>query len=119
MNLKLRMGLCCALGILALFSGGYAASMPTRATAAGSQTQPAAIPPAAFVSTAEQNRPGYLLRDCGGYIGIYRAENPGLLVELTAIEVVTLRKVDRDLLNQGIYCRTERELYSLLEDFGS
>ena len=116
---KIRLGVCGAMSLFALSMAAYAVMRPVQATAAAPTAQEAINLTAAAVVSRETAKPGFLLRNCGGYIGNFRSENPDLLIELTAIELATLRQVDRDMLDQGIYCRTERELYSLLEDFGS
>ncbi len=61
----------------------------------------------------------YFLRDCGGYIGVYSAEDPAKPEKVTDIEVSRLRGADRKLLEGGIPVSDRGELLSLLEDFGS
>ena len=119
MTWKVRFGICCTTALLALTMGAYAVIKPAQNTEVSVPRQEAAAFTASAVVSWDTVKPGFLLRNCGGYIGVYRSEKPELLLQLTAIEVATLRQVDRDLLEQGLYCRTERELHSLLEDLGS
>lgn len=62
---------------------------------------------------------GFLLKEHDGYIAIYSAGQWNTPTMLTKIEVSSLRKVDRDMLEQGISAKTESEMLALLEDLGS
>jgi hypothetical protein len=70
-------------------------------------------------AAAEPAGAQYVLRDCGGYIGVYAAGKPAEPEQITDIEVSRLRDTDRKLLYSGIPVSDRGELLALLEDFGS
>ena len=61
----------------------------------------------------------YILKEYEGYIAIYSSMFDNRPTTITNIEVKNLRKVDRDLLGQGIAAKSREEMMSLLEDLGS
>ena len=75
--------------------------------------------PLARISAAPSAQTVYVLREYEGQIAVYVSgdtENPVLL---TGILTSSLRKTDRELLQEGISARGDEELAKLLEDFGS
>lgn len=75
-----------------------------------------------IISQAAEGRAvedGFVLRELDGYIAIYSSAFDKRPTTVTNIEVANLRKVDRELLAQGIVANTQEELMLLLEDLGS
>jgi len=64
------------------------------------------------------DHPGYLVRDTGGYIGVFY-EGRGYPVFITNIPLATLRERDRTDVERGISVPTREALLELLEDLGS
>ena len=60
----------------------------------------------------------YYLRDCGGFVAVYRADDTTPL-NITGIETATLNDTDARLLLDGIPADSRNELLLLLEDLGS
>lgn len=58
---------------------------------------------------------GYTLARCGGRIGLYRGDE---LIYTTDVDVSGLRRVDRELIENGITAETYEDALALLEDFG-
>lgn len=61
----------------------------------------------------------YYLRDCSGYIAVFKGARSNTPIEITEIETETLNNVDRQLLKDGIPAVDKNELLMLLEDFSS
>ena len=61
----------------------------------------------------------YCLRDCDGFVAVYKSDNPSEPMTVTEIETVTLNNNDREMLQNGITAENKTELISLLEDLGS
>ena len=61
----------------------------------------------------------YYLRDCSGYVAVFKGEKSNTPIEITEIETETLNDVDRQLLKDGIPAENKNELLMLLEDLGS
>lgn len=61
----------------------------------------------------------YYLRDCSGYVAVFKGERSNTPIEITEIETETLNNVDRQLLKDGIPAENKNELLMLLEDLGS
>lgn len=106
---------CALLGALVLGAGATAAG------ALGGIERNA--PPTATVYTYEWSCPideaAFVLRDCGGFVGVYDSAAAKKPVTVTDIEVSCLRDADRDMLTAGIAVSDREELLSLLEDLGS
>jgi len=109
MQWKSKLGISVFLTVLALLFAlsAFAQARPVK----GSGSLPE--------SGGENNQGAYVLREQDGYIAVYRDASGVQSVEKTDIDVDTLRRVDRDMLEQGIAAKTEDELLCLLEDFGS
>ena len=70
-------------------------------------------------ASAENKNAEYYLRDCSGYVAVFKGANSSTPIEITEIETETLNNVDRKLLKQGIPAENKSELLMLLEDFSS
>lgn len=62
---------------------------------------------------------GYVLRDCGGYIGVFGAGDEEHPRELTNIRVDGLPLGDRRELEQGVPAADYSTVLRLLEDYGA
>ena len=110
-KMKIRTAAVSALALAAACLG---------ACAVGGITAREAETPDYYISSAAQARGAeYILRDCGGYIGVYSADGGTEPENVTDIEVAGLRRSDRELLRSGIPVSDRSELLALLEDFGS
>ncbi len=81
----------------------------------------AASTPPAGVSNAsvEDKNAEFYLRDCSGYVAVFRGADSKTPIKVTDIETETLNTVDRSKLAQGIPAENKNELLMLLEDFSS
>ena len=70
-------------------------------------------------ASAENKNAEYYLRDCSGYVAVFKGANSSTPIEITEIETETLNNVDRKLLKQGIPAENKSELLMLLDDFSS
>ncbi len=63
----------------------------------------------------------YLVTEKDGYITIYYMDANGgkELIEITSIPISILPHVDQNKLREGIYRKTKKEVYELLEDYNS
>lgn len=78
------------------------------------------IPPEIISNASTENKNAeYYLRDCSGYVAVFKGANSSTPIEITDIETETLNNVDRKLLKQGIPAENKSELLMLLEDFSS
>lgn len=78
------------------------------------------IPPEIISNASAENKNAeYYLRDCSGYVAVFKGTNSSTPIEITEIETETLNNVDRKLLKQGIPAENKSELLMLLEDFSS
>lgn len=102
MKAKARLWILLAAAALAL--AGVTASA---AAAAGYEGRPRP----AEESPAEL---GYVLTDYEGVIGVYHGD---ALILLTDVRLDTLRRADRELLEEGIEVDTYEALMRLLQDF--
>lgn len=68
---------------------------------------------------SESETAAYTLRQRGGCIAVYAGEQRRVPELVTAIEVDTLRAVDRAMLEAGLPASDRREMLTLLEDLGS
>lgn len=62
---------------------------------------------------------GYVLGQADGNIAVYRSGSMGRPIEVTDIELGSLRSADREKILAGIPAADERQLRQLLEDLGS
>ena len=81
----------------------------------------AAFTAADFRKRAEGAAPSgsYVLADYGGSVAIFDGGNTEAPVQVTDIELDTLRAADRKLIETGVPVSTKEELMALLEDIGS
>ncbi len=81
----------------------------------------AVSPPPVAVSNAsvDDKNAEYYLRDCSGYVAVFKGADSKTPIKVTDIETETLNTVDRGLLQQGIPAENKNELLMLLEDFSS
>ena len=73
----------------------------------------------AAMSYSASGETPYCLRDCEGFVAVYRQSDLTEPVTVTDIETLTLNDNDRELLQNGITAENKTELISLLEDLGS
>lgn len=73
----------------------------------------------AAMSYSEPAKNEYCLRECEGYIAVYRVDDLAEPMTVTDIEVSTLNDNDRLMLQNGITAENKTELISLLEDLSS
>ena len=104
---------------LLLLSAGAACS----AAAAVESVKPAwewALPREIYESfTGQTEEPAYLLRSRDGLVAVYEGENRRVPAVITDIELATLRRADRAMLDRGIPAADREQMLMLLEDLGS
>lgn len=100
MKLRVKLALCIALAIFAAVS---------LAAVLGSI---GAVP-------ASTEGGAYLLRDCGGYIGVFYPADASEPAEMTGIRVSELPPEDQETLQAGISASNREALARLLEDYGA
>ena len=61
----------------------------------------------------------YMLRESGGHVAVYGRENPATPITVTDIELSSLRRRDREMIEAGLPAQSPEELARLLEDLGS
>lgn len=76
-------------------------------------------PVAVSNASVEDKNAEYYLRDCSGYVAVFRGADSKTPIKVTDIETETLNTVDRSKLAQGIPAENKNELLMLLEDFSS
>lgn len=80
----------------------------------------ASTPPADVSNASVENKNAeYYLRDCSGYVAVFKGADSKTPIKVTDIETETLNTVDRNKLAQGIPAENKNELLMLLEDFSS
>jgi len=62
---------------------------------------------------------GYLIRACGGYVGVYYSNDEDYPAIITEIPTENLRSYDRQLIETGLSVESREELMQILEDLGS
>ena len=110
MQVKSKMGLAVLMLVLAVLFALSAFAQAGLSISRSSGTAPAG---------GRENIGTYILREQDGFIAVYGADSANTPLELTDIEVSTLRRVDQDMLEQGISAKSRDELLTLLEDLGS
>lgn len=78
----------------------------------------ARTPPAETEAPASAEAAEYYLRDCDGFIAVYRGAS-STPIDITDIETATLNDTDMELIHNGIPAESRNELLLLLEDLGS
>ena len=61
----------------------------------------------------------FFLRREGDYVGVFPSSRGREPLRVTGIELRTLRRVDRAMIEAGLPVRSRQELLQLLEDLGS
>lgn len=107
MKQKTKLAAVSALSVCALFCAGAAVS-----SVRGGRAD-------ADVVSYDGADAAYILRDYEGYVGVFGADRAGAPLQVTAIEVSSLRQADRDLLRGGVSVGDREQLLLLLEDLGS
>ena len=69
--------------------------------------------------TRDAESAAYLLRSRGGYVIVVPKLRGSEKEQVTAIELSTLRRADRAMLDRGIPAADRRSVLELLEDLGS
>lgn len=113
MKLKFRAGLLAALSAAAVYTGARACRSLRPAVR---DALPAEI--YARYSSREESAE-YFLKNCDGFVAVYRSTKGRAPESVTAIEIAGLRAADRAMLERGIPVSDRQELLALLEDFGS
>ncbi len=113
MRLRIRIALLLGLTLAAVYTGTQAARSLHPAVR---DTLPAEI--YARYSSREESAQ-YFLKNCDGFVAVYRGASGRTPETVTAIEVSLLRAADRAMLERGIPVADRQELLTLLEDFGS
>ena len=97
-----------------------AAAMTVGAVRSVAAPEAVSTPPAVVSNaSAEDKNAEYYLRDCSGYVAVFRGADSKTPIKVTDIETETLNTVDRGKLAQGIPAESKNELLMLLEDFSS
>ena len=65
------------------------------------------------------DRAAYFLRSNEGFVGVFSSAAGREPLRVTAIELRSLRRVDRAMIEAGLPVRSRQELLQLLEDLGS
>ncbi|MBQ3702962.1 MAG: hypothetical protein II885_09430 [Oscillospiraceae bacterium] len=111
--MKLKIALLLCLMGAALFSGAEA--LRSLKSGAGE-----AFPEALYAPFARNaDRAAYVLGREGAYLAVFPPGGGREPLSVTAIELQTLRRVDRAMVEAGLPVRSRRELLQLLEDLGS
>lgn len=111
MKVWIKAGITGILAITAVFTAFWA----LRSIGAKAGTAPAA----AYEWSCDEADAEFVLREYGGYVGVFAADSTKTPLTVTNIEVDTLREADRDMLGAGIAVSDRDELLTLLEDLGS
>ena len=113
MKFKIKIAVLCVLCVTAV-------AMTVGAVKTIAAPDAVSTPPAA-VSNApvDDKNAEYYLRDCSGYVAVFKGADSKTPNKVTDIETETLNTVDRGLLQQGIPAENKNELLMLLEDFSS
>lgn len=69
--------------------------------------------------SAREESAEYFLKDCDGFVAVYKGAKGRAPETVTAIEIASLRGADRAMLEKGIPVADRQELLALLEDLGS
>lgn len=83
------------------------------------QAQREETPSGSVYTSVQEEKAEYYLRDCGGYVAVFKGGQPDTPINVTDIETETLNDTDREMLIGGIPADGREELLSLLEDFSS
>ena len=111
--MKVKIALLLCLMGAALFSGAEALRSLRR--------QPSAAFPEEVYASFARNADSavYFLRREGDYVGVFPSAGGREPLRVTGIELQTLRRADRAMVEAGLPVRSRLELLQLLEDLGS
>ncbi len=97
-----------------------AAAMSVGAVRSIAAPEAASTPPTVVSNASvEDKNAEFYLRDCSGYVAVFKGADSKTPIKVTDIETETLNTVDRNKLAQGIPAENKNELLMLLEDFSS
>ncbi len=113
MKFKIKIAVLCVLCATAVAM--TVGAVKTIAAPDAVSTPPVAVSNA----SVDDKNAEYYLRDCSGYVAVFRGADSKTPIKVTDIETETLNTVDRGLLQQGIPAENKNELLMLLEDFSS
>ena len=113
MNFKIKIAVLCVLCVTAVAM--TVGAVKTIAAPDAVSTPPTAVSNA----SVDDKNAEYYLRDCSGYVAVFKGADSKTPIKVTDIETETLNTVDRSLLQQGIPAENKNELLMLLEDFSS
>ena len=113
MKFKIKIAVLCVLCVTAVAM--TVGAVKTIAAPDAVSTPPVAVSNA----SVDDKNAEYYLRDCSGYVAVFKGADSKTPIKVTDIETETLNTVDRGLLQQGIPAENKNELLSLLEDFSS
>ena len=69
--------------------------------------------------SGQEQESSYLLKDCGGYVGIFTAGGSDEPDIVTEIIISKLRAADAETLKEGIPANSPEELAKIIEDLNS
>ena len=113
MSIRAKMALLLCLGATAIFTAAEAARslQPDRSAQLPQEIY------AHFAARAETAE--FFLRGRDGYVAVFRRARDRQPLDTTGIELDSLRRADRAMVEEGIPVSNRRELLELLEDLGS
>ena len=113
MKTRLRIALLILLSLAALRSGvgAYRSIKPYALSALPEDIY--------FKYSVHDEKALYCIKSYDGYVAVYDSSRPRTPLNITAIETVCLRDIDRAMLDRGIPVETDVQLLELLEDLGS
>lgn len=113
MSLKIRIALLLALMGAALFTGAEALRSLRPVPRAG-------FPEEIYSTFARSaDSAAYYLRQSGAYVAVFSGKRGREPLRVTEIELQSLRRADRAMIERGLPVRGLPELLALLEDLGS
>ena len=113
MKFKIKIAVLCVLCVTAVAM--TVGAVKTIAAPDAVSTPPVAVSNA----SVDDKNAEYYLRDCSGYVAVFKGADSKTPIKVTDIETETLNTVDRGPLQQGIPAENKNELLMLLEDFSS
>lgn len=113
MGLKWKIALLLCLMGTALYTGAEA----TRSFRSVSDSR---LPQEIYARYARNaDRALYFLRRDGAYVAVFQSRRARTPLTVTKIELQSLRRADRAMIEAGLPVASRRELLELLEDLGS
>lgn len=114
MQLKLKLSILSVLVLGALLSSAAA----IHSFAVIHRQTPAVQPPVVAQQYTDYGNAAYILKESDGYVAVF-SSNPQKVLQVTNIQVSSLRAADQALLENGITATDRQALLELLEDLGS